>query len=68
MMNETSATLAMPMWLIGAIMPIAAVFATLAVFESLRTRRPQIELSDLGLSPGQKVEADVAVPDSEQQP
>ena len=65
MMNETSATLAVPMWLIGTIMPIAAILAILAIFESLRTRRPQIELTDLGLSPGQKVEADTAVPHPE---
>ncbi|BCH13182.1 MULTISPECIES: TRAP transporter small permease [unclassified Mesorhizobium] len=68
MMNETAATLVIPMWIIGTIMPIAAILAILAIFESLRTRRRYIELPDLGLPPGQAVEADIAVPDPEQKP
>ncbi|WP_314091876.1 TRAP transporter small permease [Shinella sp. M31] len=46
MMNETAATLAVPMWLIGTIMPISAVLAVLGIVESLRTRRDLIELAD----------------------
>ena len=46
MMNETAATLAVPMWIIGTIMPITAVLAVLGIAESLRTRRDLIELAD----------------------
>ncbi|MDH4440173.1 MAG: TRAP transporter small permease [Rhizobium sp.] len=46
MMNETAATLAVPMWLIGTIMPLSSVLAVLAIIESLRTRRDLIELAD----------------------
>ena len=59
-MNETAATLVIPMWLIGMIMPISAVLAILAIFESLRTRRGLIELPEIGLPPGQAVDADVS--------
>jgi TRAP-type C4-dicarboxylate transport system permease small subunit len=68
MMNETAATLVIPMWLIGMIMPISAILAILAIFESLRTRRTLIELPEIGLPPGQAIDADVAVPDNEQKP
>lgn len=68
MMNETAATLVIPMWLIGMIMPISAILAILAIFESLRTRRALIELPEIGLPPGQAVDADVVVPDNEQKP
>ena len=56
------------MWLIGMIMPISAILAILAIFESLRTRRALIELPEIGLPPGQAVDADVVVPDNEQKP
>lgn len=46
MMNETAATLAVPMWLIGTIMPVSAVLAILAIIESLRHRRDLIEVLD----------------------
>lgn len=46
MMSETAATLALPMWLIGTIMPVSAVLAVLGIVESLRTRRDLIELAD----------------------
>lgn len=45
-MNETAATLAVPMWLIGTVMPISAMLAVLGIVESLRTRRDLIELAD----------------------
>lgn len=41
-MNETAATLVMPMWMIGAIMPLSAALAILCVFLSLRTHRDVI--------------------------
>ena len=37
MMNEKAATLAIPMWVIGLVMPISSVIAILAIVESLRT-------------------------------
>lgn len=46
MMNETTATLIVPMWMIGIIMPLSSILAVLAIFESLRTRRQFIEISD----------------------
>ncbi|RJG40714.1 TRAP transporter small permease [Mesorhizobium sp. DCY119] len=46
MMNETAATLAIPMWVIGIIMPVSAVLAVLAIIESLRTRRDLIALPE----------------------
>lgn len=46
MMSETAATLAVPMWLIGTIMPLSSILAVLAIIESLRTRRDLIELPD----------------------
>lgn len=45
-MNETAATLAVPMWLIGTIMPISAVLAVLGIIESLKSRRELIELAE----------------------
>ena len=45
-MNETAATLIVPMWMIGIIMPLSSVLAVLAIFESLRTRRDLIEISN----------------------
>jgi len=68
MMNETAATLVVPMWMIGMIMPVSAVLAILAIFESLRTRRNLIELPEIGLPPGQAIDADVNVPRPEHKP
>jgi C4-dicarboxylate transporter, DctQ subunit len=48
-MNETAATLAIPMWMIGMVMPVSAVLAVLAIVDSLRTRRDLIALP--GASP-----------------
>jgi C4-dicarboxylate transporter DctQ subunit len=45
MMNETAATLVVPMWVIGIVMPMSALIAVLAILESLRTRRELIEVS-----------------------
>lgn len=42
MMNETAATLIMPMWMIGVIMPLSAALAILCIFLSLRTHRDVI--------------------------
>ena len=68
MMNETAATLIVPMWVIGMIMPISAVLAILAIVESLRTRRSQLELPDMGIPSGQAIDADINVPDTEAMP
>lgn len=46
MMNETSATLAVPMWLIGTILPVSAIAAILAIVDSVRSRRALIEAVD----------------------
>lgn len=51
MMNEETATLPIPMWVIGLIMPISAVLAILAIFESLRTNRELIALPEVGGQP-----------------
>ena len=67
LMSETSATLAIPMWAIGLIMPVAAILAILAVLVSVRTRRAFIQLPDLPLS-AQTARADIVAPDTEQHP
>jgi len=46
MMNETAATLVVPMWLIGAVMPISAGLAIVAIIDSLRTRYARIAQPD----------------------
>jgi TRAP-type C4-dicarboxylate transport system permease small subunit len=51
MMNEETATLPIPMWVIGLIMPISAILAILAIFESLKTNRDLIELPEVGVPP-----------------
>ncbi len=61
MMNETAATLPIPMWLIGMVMPVSAVIAILAIVESLRTRRDLIALPELGLPAGESSHADVSM-------
>ena len=43
-MNETAATLAIPMWLIGTIMPFSAILAVLGIIDSLKRRRHLIEI------------------------
>ena len=68
MMNETAATLAVPMWLIGTIMPISSILAVLAIVESLRTRRELIELPDPLQGMPELVLAESAMPKSEKQP
>lgn len=47
-MRETAATLPVPMWVIGLIMPVSAVVAILAIVDSLRTRRDLIALPEPG--------------------
>jgi TRAP-type C4-dicarboxylate transport system permease small subunit len=51
MMNEETATLPIPMWIIGLIMPISAILAILAIIESLKTNRELIELPEVGAPP-----------------
>ncbi|MDS7595718.1 TRAP transporter small permease [Agrobacterium tumefaciens] len=43
-MNETAATLAIPMWLIGTIMPLTAILSVLGIIDSLKRRRHLIEI------------------------
>lgn len=52
-MRETAATLAMPMWTIGMILPVASVIAMLAILDSVRNRRDLIALPEPGLPPGE---------------
>lgn len=61
MMSETAATLPMPMWTIGMIMPISAVVAVLAIIDSLRTRRDLIALPEPGLPVGEIAPADLSM-------
>ncbi len=61
MMHETAATLPIPMWLIGMVMPVSAIIAVLAIIESLRTRRDLIALPELGLPAGEIAHADVSL-------
>lgn len=68
MMNETAATLAVPMWLIGTIMPLSSILAVLAIVESLRTRRGLIELSDPLQGMPELRLAQSATPKTEKQP
>ena len=59
MMNEVAATLPIPMWVIGLVMPVSSVIAILAIVESLRTRRDLIALPEPGLPPGELAHADI---------
>ncbi|NTJ41040.1 TRAP transporter small permease [Agrobacterium larrymoorei] len=61
MMNETAATLPIPMWVIGMVMPVSAVIAILAVLDSLRSRRDLIALPELGIPAGEIAHADVSM-------
>ncbi|KQS95300.1 ABC transporter permease [Rhizobium sp. Leaf391] len=61
MMNETAATLPIPMWLIGMVMPVSAVIAILAIIDSLHSRRDLIALPELGLPAGEIAHADVSI-------
>jgi C4-dicarboxylate transporter, DctQ subunit len=51
MMNEETATLPIPMWIIGLILPISAVLAILAILESLKSSRNLIALPEVGVPP-----------------
>ena len=66
MMNEVAATLPIPMWVIGLVMPVSSVIAILAIMDSLRTRRDLIALPEPGLPPGELVHADVNMTGSSQ--
>ncbi|KAA0969508.1 TRAP transporter small permease [Aureimonas fodinaquatilis] len=61
MMNETAATLPIPMWVIGMVMPVSAVIAILAILDSLQTRRDLIALPELGIPAGEIAHADVSI-------
>lgn len=61
MMNEVAATLPLPMWVIGLVMPVSSAIAILAIIESLRSRRDLIALPEPGLPPGELAHADVSM-------
>lgn len=61
LMNETAATLPVPMWLIGMVMPVSAIIAVLAIIDSLHKRRDLIALPELGLPVGEIAHADVSM-------
>ena len=66
MMNEMAATLPLPMWVIGLVMPISSVIAILAIVDSLRNRRELIALPEPGLPAGEIAHADVNMTGSSQ--
>lgn len=49
MMNEEAATLPLPMWVVGIIMPLSSAIAILAIVESVRSRRELIAVPEPGL-------------------
>jgi TRAP-type C4-dicarboxylate transport system permease small subunit len=59
MMNEETATLPIPMWMIGLIIPISAGLAILAILASLKTSRDLIALP----KPGETLQVDLDEPD-----
>ncbi|MDF2996833.1 MAG: transporter permease [Xanthobacteraceae bacterium] len=61
MMNEEAATLPIPMWLIGLVMPVSSAIAILAIIDSLRRRRELIAVPDPGLPPDEILHADVSM-------
>lgn len=67
-MNETAATLAVPMWIIGTVMPVSALLAVLAIFESLRNRRDLIALADPAQGMPELILAEEAKPAVEKEP
>jgi TRAP-type C4-dicarboxylate transport system permease small subunit len=60
MMNEVAATLPIPMWVIGLIMPISSVVAILAIVDSLRNRRELIAVPEPGVPAGELAHADIS--------
>lgn len=62
MMNETAATLTVPMWAIGIIMPLSALLAILGIVDSLRNRRNQIALPEIGIA---QTETDISASNTE---
>lgn len=59
MMNEVSATVPLPMWVIGMVMPVSSVIAILAIIDSVRNRRELIATPEPGLPAGESAHADV---------
>nr|WP_097142501.1 TRAP transporter small permease [Rhizobium subbaraonis] len=67
-MNETAATLGVPMWVIGTVMPASALLAVLAILESLRYRRDLIALADPAQGMPELILAEEAKPAAEKEP
>ncbi|HSI41310.1 MAG TPA: TRAP transporter small permease [Xanthobacteraceae bacterium] len=61
MMNEEAATLPLPMWVVGLVMPVSSAIAILAIIDSLRHRRELIAMPEMGLPPDESVHADVSM-------
>lgn len=61
MMNETAATVPIPMWVIGLVMPVTAIIAILAIADLLRTRRHLVALPEIGIPHGELAHADVNI-------
>ena len=61
MMHEVAATLPIPMWVIGLVMPVSSVIAILAIIDSLRNRRELIALPEPGLPAGELAHADITI-------
>jgi TRAP-type C4-dicarboxylate transport system permease small subunit len=58
MMNEVAATLPLPMWVIGLVMPVSSVIAILAIVDSVRNRRELIAAPEPGLPQAEIAHAD----------
>lgn len=67
-MNETAATLAVPMWLIGTIMPLSATLAVLGIVDSLKRRRHLIEILEPQVQMAELRHQDPAAPAVEKLP
>lgn len=59
MMHEVAATLPLPMWVIGLVMPVSSLIAILAIIDSVRNRRELIAAPEPGLPQGEIAHADV---------
>jgi TRAP-type C4-dicarboxylate transport system permease small subunit len=61
MMNEEAATLPIPMWLIGLVMPVSSAIAILAIIDSVRRRRGLIDISEFEPPSDEAIHADISM-------
>ena len=59
-MNETAATLATPMWVIGLVIPVSSVLALAAIVDSLMSSRDLIALPEISPLPADLHATDVS--------